>query len=276
MFRSLALSSAAGLAWLAPAALDSTPPTSDPQTTDQQAELDTTPEFERKLAELAFALYLGDELDVDAGTYACTEPSSLTVGTTLTCFTLIDDQRVVVAVTELTGSSGIYEFEIVSDQQIGTDETPSTDAGASTTTLPTPVLITTVAPLSRPDVDLLAFGARINHDAAAYVSTLTADDGIVESAAYSWDTESATVAVSSTLAPTSANGLDAAAWVITRDRAMDLWKRESPFRASGTSIHPSLEVTVDGVRFVSDFELCVQIADQTIAMGDWLDAARRT
>ena len=76
MLRSLALSSAAGLVWLAPAALDSTPPTSDPQTTDQQAELDTTPEFERKLAELAFALYLGDELDVDAGTYACTEPSS--------------------------------------------------------------------------------------------------------------------------------------------------------------------------------------------------------
>ena len=64
--------------------------------------------------------------------------------------------------------------------------------------------------------------------------------------------------------------------VITHGQAMDLWKRESPFRASGTSIHPRLEVTVDGVHFMSDFALCVQIADQTIAMGDWLAAARRT
>ena len=66
------------------------------------------------------------------------------------------------------------------------------------------------------------------------------------------------MAVSSTLAPTSANGLDTAAWIIARDRAMDLWNRESPFRAEGTTIRPSLEVTVDGVRFVSDFDLCVQ------------------
>ena len=76
------------------------------------------------------------------------------------------------------------------------------------------------------------------------------------------------------MAPTAANGLDAAAWVIARDRAMDLWSRDSPFRASGTSIRPGLEVTVDGIRFVSDFDLCVQIADQTITMTDWLAKSR--
>lgn len=277
MFRTLALSSAAGLVAVAVAvAVDTSPPSTDPasESTGEQPVLDSTVEFERKLAELAFALYLGDELDVDAGTYTCTEPSSLTVGEAVTCFTLIESERVVVAETQLTGTSGVYEFEIISDHQVGADEPTLSDPRSSTTTLPTPILITTVAPLSRADTDLLAYGAQIDADAVDLVGNLIADDGIVASADYSWDSQSATVRVSSALAPTYANGRDAAAWIISRDRAMDLWSRDSPFRAAGTSIRPSLEVTVDGVRFVSDFDLCVQIADQTITMTDWLAESR--
>jgi hypothetical protein len=55
---------------------------------------------------------------------------------------------------------------------------------------------------------------------------------------------------------------------------MDLWDRDSPFRVSGATIRPSLEITVDDVRYVSDFDLCVQVADQTIAMADWLTESR--
>ena len=276
MFWTLALSSAAGLVGLLPTALDSSPPSTDPasETTDGQAVLDSSLEFERKLAELAFALYLGEELAVDAGTYACTEPSSLTVGEPITCFTLIGSERVVVAETLLTGTSGVYEFEIISDHQIGSDETTPTDPGPSTTALPTPVLITT-APLSQADADLLAYGAQIDEDAVELIGNLISDDGIVASADYSWDRQTATVRVTTTLAPTYVDGLDAAAWVIARDRVIDLWSRDSPFRAAGSSIRPGLEVTVDGVRFVSDFDLCVQVADQTITMTDWLAKSRR-
>ena len=275
MFWTLALSSAAGLVGLLPTALDSSPPSTDPasETTDGQAVLDSSLEFERKLAELAFALYLGEELAVDAGTYACTEPSSLTVGEPITCFTLIGSERVVVAETLLTGTSGVYEFEIISDHQIGSDETTPTDPGPSTTALPTPVLITT-APLSQADADLLAYGAQIDEDAVELIGNLISDDGIVASADYSWDRQTATVRVTTTLAPTYVDGLDAAAWVIARDRVIDLWSRDSPFRAAGSSIRPGLEVTVDGVRFVSNFDLCVQVADQTITMTDWLAKSR--
>ena len=76
------------------------------------------------------------------------------------------------------------------------------------------------------------------------------------------------------MSPTYTNSLDTAAWIIARDRALDLWSRESPFRAEGISIRPSLEVTVDDVLFVSDYELCVQVADQTIAMTDWIAQSR--
>ena len=104
---SLALSGAAGLAGVLPTvALDSSPPSTDPATETTSEAPAGNPEFERKLAELAFALFLGNELDVDAGTYSCTEPASLAVGETITCFTLIGSERVVVAVTELTGISG--------------------------------------------------------------------------------------------------------------------------------------------------------------------------
>ncbi len=249
---------------------------------DEQVEQAGNPEFERKLAELAFALFLGNELDVDAGTYSCSEPSSLAVGETITCFTLIGSDRVVVAVTELTGTSGVYEFELVSDHQIDTTEVTTTTvpptsavSRATTTILPTPIIVTTVAQLSQADRDLLAYGDLINQDSEELVTNLiSGDDGVVERAEYSWDPETATVKLSATLSPTYTNSLDTAAWIIARDRALDLWSRESPFRAEGISIRPSLEVTVDDVLFVSDYELCVQVADQTIAMTDWIAQSR--
>jgi hypothetical protein len=293
VIRALALSAAAGLAALTPVAVNGSPPTTDPGSATtveapgdaaapdpgigEQVELEGTPEFERKLAELAFALYLGNELDVDAGTYSCTEPLSLVVGETITCFTLIGSERVVVAVTELTGTSGAYEFEIVSDHQVGSTGAATTTSAvrSSTTTLPTPILVTTSAPLSPADAGLLSFGAQINANSADLVDNLiSGGDGIVESAEYSWDGQSATVVLEATLSPTYTNGLDTAAWIIARDRAMDLWDRDSPFRVSGATIRPSLEITVDDVRYVSDFDLCVQVADQTIAMADWLTESR--
>ena len=132
-----------------------------------------------------------------------------------------------------------------------------------------------MAQLSQADRDLLAYGDLINQDSEELVANLiSGDDGVVESAEYSWDAATATVILSATLSPTYTNSLDTAAWIIARDRALDLWSRESPFRAEGISIRPSLEVTVNDVRYVSDFDLCVQVADQTIAMTDWVAQSR--
>jgi hypothetical protein len=277
---SLALwSGAAGLAAVLPtAALDSSPPSTDPATETTADAPAGNPEFERNLAELAFALFLGSELDVNAGTYSCTEPTSASVGETITCFTLIGSERVVVAVTELTGISGIYEFVVISDHHIDPVDSaaPSTDPPhANVTTLPVPVLVTTTAPLSLADAAILALGEQINENQDDLVQTLMAtEDGVVQEAAYSWDPESATVSVSATLSPTYNAGIDTAAWIIARDRAMDLWDRQSPFRAEGATIRPELEITIDDAHFVSDFDLAVRLADQTIAMTDWLAESR--
>ena len=136
---------------------------------DERVEQEGSPEFERKLAELAFALFLGNELDVDAGTYSCTEPSSLAVGETITCFTLIGSDRVVVAVD---GADRNLRGLRVRARQRPPDRPSrgrrrrcrptSTVSRATTTTLPTPILVTTVAPLSQADRDLLAYGEQIN------------------------------------------------------------------------------------------------------------------
>jgi hypothetical protein len=249
----------------------------------EQPQLEATPDFERKLAELAFALYLGTELDIESGSYSCTEPSSLAAGETIVCFTLIGTDRVVVALTELTDVPGVYEFELVGDQPIraaeATTSTSTTTSTTSTTTpsLPSVFIVTTTAAPTPADAALLAFGDSINAEAQDFVDNLTAgDEDLIETAAYSWDPSTATVRLAVTFAPSYSYPLDTAAWIFARDRAMDLWSRDSPFRAAGATIRPSLEIVVNDSRYVSDFNLSLRVADQTIAMDDWVRASRRS
>jgi hypothetical protein len=294
----VALSSAAAWAgsMLVPMIASSSEPPSEPTpaTTSEstpspgapeQPQLDGSPDFERKLAELAFALYLGTELDIESGRYSCTEPSSLEVGETIVCFTLVGTDRVVVARTELSDVPGVYEFELVSDQRIEpgdatttstTTTSTTTTTPASTTSLPPVFIVTTTAPTTPTDTELLAFGDSINADAQDFVDNLSAgDEDLIERATYAWDSATATVRLDVTFAPSYSYPIDTAAWIFARDRAMDLWSRDSPFRAEGTTIRPSLEIVVNGSRYVSDFNLCLRVADQTIAMADWVRASRR-
>lgn len=303
---SLATVAAGALVALAPLVPDtsspaSAPPTSEPAEDDEteQSEApaegaepspaaEADPAFERELAELAFGLFLSGELEVDAGNFSCTEPPSLDVGEAITCFTLIDDDRVIVAVTELTGTPGVYEFEVVSDHTVTARDSTSTTTATttpvtttsvdtSTTALPQPVLVTT-APLSQADIDLLAYGdQQVNQRAQEFIDDNTGTGGpIAAISEYSWDRVTATVTLDITLSPDFANSIDNAAWVTVGDRARVLWHRDSPFRLSDATIKPSLVIIIDGTRYVSDFDLCVQVADQTISMDDWLAEARET
>jgi hypothetical protein len=298
--RGLALSSAATVVGLALSLSPAAPPSTEPpaETSEEgpvdaapppdaaaQPQLEGTPDFERKLAELAFALFLGTELDIESGRYSCTEPSSLEVGETIVCFTLVGSDRVVVARTELTDMPGVYEFELVSDQLILPGEETTTSSTTtttpptsppSTTSLPPVFIVTTTAAPTPADTELLAFGDSINADAQDFVDNLTAgDEDLIESASYSWDPATATVRLAVTFAPSYSYPIDTAAWIFARDRAMDLWNRDSPFRAEGATIRPSLEIVVNDARYVSDFNLCLRVADQTIAIEDWVRASHR-
>jgi len=137
--------------------------------------------------------------------------------------------------------------------------------------------VTTTAAPTPADTELLAFGDSINAEAQDFVDNLTAgDEDLIESATYSWDSATATVSLGVAFAPSYAYPLDTAAWILARDRAMDLWNRDSPFRAEGATIRPSLEIVVNDARYVSDFNLCLRVADQTIAIDDWVRASHRS
>jgi hypothetical protein len=190
---------------------------------------------------------------------------------------LIGGERVIVAESELSGTPGVYEFVLVSDHRITAADTtptttlPATTAPRATTSLPTPVLVTTTVPLSEADRRLLAYGEQINADADEFVDTLVGDtDSVISSAEYSWDAATTTVALTVTLSSSFQRSDSTMAWILSQDRAMELWSRDSPFRAAEATLRPQLVVTVDGVEFVSEFDLCVQLVDQTIAMDDWI------
>lgn len=255
------------------------PPDQPPQSSEAEEQIGD-PAFERKLAELAFALYLGSELDVDAGSYSCTEPPTLEVGEIVTCFTLIGDERVIVAEAVLSGTSGVYEFEVISDFSVDSGEpTPSTSTTVATTTtqLPVPFIVTTIAPLSAADEALLAYAARINQSSEDFAeNVISSGQGVVSAVDYEWNEPTAQVEISVTLDTSyESDAVDVAAFVVARGQALELWARESPFRAEGTTIRPSLLVAVNDVSYVSDYDLCVSLADQTISMDDWIGRSRQ-
>jgi hypothetical protein len=255
----------------------------DPSDTEsEEPALEGSPAFERRLAEVAFALFLSLDLGVESGSYSCTEPPSLEVGEPIVCFTLIGGERVIIAETEVSASSGVFDFVVVSDYAIDLTDTTSTSTSTTTTSSPTttalpqPVLITTAPQPNPADQALLAYGEQINANATTFADNLisSAEGFVTEVNEYAWDPDTSTVTLDITLSESWGSDFDVGAWIIVRNLAMEFWNRDSPFRAEGTTIRPSLEIVVNDSRYVSSFDLTVEVADQTIAMTDWVEQAR--
>jgi hypothetical protein len=49
-----------------------------------------------------------------------------------------------------------------------------------------------------------------------------------------------------------------------------LWAQSGPARAMDASLHPRLEVTVDGVIYGTPFDVMARVADYTITESEWL------
>ncbi len=49
-----------------------------------------------------------------------------------------------------------------------------------------------------------------------------------------------------------------------------LWAASGPARAMDATIHPRLEVTVDGVIYGTPFDVMARVADYTITEAEWL------
>ena len=85
-----------------------------------------------------------------------------------------------------------------------------------------------------------------------------------------YDAPTSTVQVSVTTDTSDPSTRDGVAFFVT-DILAYLWMEDEPTRESDATIHPRLEVTVDGVIYGTPFDVMVAVADYAITEGEWLD-----
>ncbi len=250
------------VATMALLALPATPP-SDPPTPMQPGE---TPE--RQLAEFSFAMFITLEFDTDPGAFTCAGPDE---SDAITCFALTDDDRVIVAVSKSSEGTGVFDWDVVSDQPL--------DGGPAVTTTTSPPVPSTTEPgddTNIADASILSYGAGINRGSASTIDDyIESSEGAIRAVnEYAWVAESATLTLDVTLTPTMVIDHDSAAWILVQSEKLH-WERGKPFRLQGATLRPGFVLVVSGTRYESDFDLMVDVADQLIASDDWVTAARQ-
>jgi len=209
-----------------------------------------TTAFERQLAEIGFATFVTVELGLDVGRYACTEPRSVEPPSPIECFTIIDGERVIVAETEASDGTGRFSFDVVSDQDVG----GHSDADAA----------------------VVDYGEEINRVADEYTDDyLAADPRITAISTFHFDPDTAVLTLELTVADGVEFPPEVVAWVNTREFARAHWKPGSPWRAEEARLQPAFTIVVNGERFVSDFDVMVDVADEDISEQAWVAVAAR-
>lgn len=238
--------------------------------------------FERQLAEWSFGTFLAIDVGVDPGTFTCTEPSTMEVGESVTCFAIVADERVIVATTTASGASGIFEFSVIGDYLVADEPAPTVPNEVTTTPVSPSTQPLTPTTFSRADtteanVAVLLQGDSINQIAPNEIAAmLNASDGsVIAVNAWRWNGASGTFTVDFTLNPASDIDPDVAAWIAATNLSMH-WGRGQAFREPAATIRPILLIVVSGRRYESSWDLTAQVADQTVGREDWLAAARQT
>jgi hypothetical protein len=209
-----------------------------------------TTAFERQLAEVSFATFVTVDLGLEAGQYACTQPRSVEPPTPIQCFTIIDEERVVVAQTEASNGTGRYQFQVVSNQEVGAR--------------------------SEEDAAVLAHGEEINAAADEFREQYEAADPRITSIdTFRFDADTVILTLDLTLADDAGFPPDVVAWVNTRNFARAHWATDAGFRTEGATLRPGFTIVVNGNAFVSDFSLMVEVADEDISQDNWRELAER-
>lgn len=275
------------LSLVAPGGPESVPPDEPPSSTEPGPAGDPpSGPPERRLAELSFVLYMTAELGVDPLGFACSEPMGSGKDAVITCFALVAGERVVIAVTNPSDGTGVFDWNLVSDQAITSGPTsttgPTTAPTSSTPPVPTssnpaPPTTTAVAvpPANLSDAAILSYGAGINRAAPARIAEFIdeAEGAISSISTYQWDPATATVTLDLTLEPTMQLDHDRSAWLFVQVLKSH-WQRGEPFRLQGATLRPRLVLLVSGSTYVSDFDLMVLVADQLISSEEWAATAR--
>lgn len=225
---------------------------------------------ERRLAEFDFAMFVTLELGADPDAFSCAGPDAESGSDVITCFALTADGRVIIATTTSSDGTGVFDWELVSDQTVAGDPSVTTIPSLP----PPPTSEGGTAPANISDSAILSYGEELNREsdetAADFVEY---SEGAIRAVSeFAWDPESATLTLDVTLNPTMVIDHDRAAWIIVQAVKLH-WTRGEPFRLDGATLRPAFTLVIGGSRYESDFDLMVQVADQLIAQDDWSAAA---
>jgi hypothetical protein len=225
------------------------------------------------LAEAQWQLFLltSDFVPTDI---TCTRPPARDDSGALLCYALISDRVSVAAIATMT-EPGIYTFtplnkvdpaDLVAEQP-ETPQTPDTPQ-----TPETPETPETPGQGNATDTAILASIDAAVADAAGLGQVLMENNpAIVSVDDISFDAPTSTVHVAVTSSGTDPGGRDDLAFYVT-DIMAYMWMEGEPVREPDATIHPRLEVDVDGALYGTPFDVMVQVADYTITFDEWLDA----
>ena len=232
------------------------------------------------LAEAQFQLFLVTA-DFVPSDITCTRPPMRDEGSELLCYALISD-RVTVAAVATMQSPGVYTFvplnkvdpadlsgEPAAGEEITPEQPPTPDS-------PTPTEPGADDQQSSTDEAILASMDIAVADVEELSSLLTENNPSISSLdllAYDAPTSTVQVSVSTTDADPAVH--DEVAFFVT-DVMAYLWMEDEPTREPDATIHPRLEVTVDGVIYGTPFDVMVEVADYTITQDEWLEIVTGT
>jgi hypothetical protein len=216
------------------------------------------------LAEAQFQLFLLTANFVPTD-ITCTHPPVRDVAGDLLCYALISD-RVSVAAIATMEEPGVYTYvplnkvdpADLSEEVPAGGEPPAPQSAGSQTAADQAVVASIDTALA---------------DAEGLGHVLTDNNPSIQSVdliGYHAPTWTVQVTVSTEAADAAAR--DGIAFYVTDVMAF-LWAASGPARAMDATIHPRLEVTVDGVIYGTPFDVMARVADYTISEAEWLAIA---
>ena len=171
------------------------------------------------------------------------------------CYALLSDRQVASAIAELA-SPGVYRFVPINKIEPG--------AASATPSTPSPgpadaAVLATISAVVAPESRLSAMVMQANPDIASIDSV-----GFFE--------PTGTIEISVTTSAANDDVRHAIAFAVT-EVLSGVWAAGQPVRDPAATIHPRLEVTVDGTLYSSAFGMMTAIADGTMLYADWLEQA---
>jgi hypothetical protein len=213
------------------------------------------------LAEAQFQLFLLTANFVPSD-ITCTHPPVRDIGGDLLCYALISD-RVIAAAIATMEEPGVYTYVPLNKidpadlaEDVPTEGGPPAPQSAGSHTAADQAVVASI------DTALA--------DAEGLGGVLADNNTSIQSVdAIGYHAPTWTVQVTVTTDAVDAATRDGIAFYVTDVMAF-LWAASGPARAMDATIHPRLEVTVDGVIYGTPFDVMARVADYTISEAEWL------